>query len=243
GPGRPGSARAGGFVSALLAGVERLEQRREARGSVAADEHAGERARCAADPAYFLATHAKVNDPLRGPIPFELWPHLRDLLDLWRRERLTVCLKARQLGVSWGMGGYALWVAKFLPGANVLMLSKREDEAAKLLARAKFIEANLPAWLRDPLAKSNDSALVFAHGGQITALPSTEDAGRSEAATLVLLDEHAFHRYAASNYLAVKPTVDAGGSMVVVSTANGYGGTFAALWREAAEHQPRAGLD
>src|SRR6266540_4231305 len=114
-----------------------------------------------------------------------------------------------------------LCAAKFHDGANVLMLSKRQDEASALLVKARFLERSLPDWLRTAAGKSNDSTLEFAdRGSKISALPSNEDAGRSEAATLVLLDEHAFHQYAEDNF-AVKPTIDAGGRLVIVSTANG----------------------
>jgi len=52
------------------------------------------------------------------------------------------------------------------------------------------------------------------------ALPSTEDAGRSETASVVIQDEADFHEYHAQNYAAVKPTVDAGGQMIMGSTSN-----------------------
>ncbi|MAH45728.1 hypothetical protein CMI37_07850, partial [Candidatus Pacearchaeota archaeon] len=55
---------------------------------------------------------------------------------------------------------------------------------------------------------------------KVVALPSTEDAGRSETASVVIQDEADFHEYHAQNYAAVKPTVDAGGQMVMGSTSN-----------------------
>ncbi len=60
----------------------------------------------------------------------------------------------------------------------------------------------------------------------IKAFPSTEDAGRSEAASDVICDEWAYHPYAEVNYGAYKPTIDAGGKLIGVSTANGIGNFF-----------------
>jgi hypothetical protein len=54
----------------------------------------------------------------------------------------------------------------------------------------------------------------------IRALPATRDAGRGITATLVIADEQDFHPYAKENYGALKPTIDAGGQLVAVSTAN-----------------------
>lgn len=188
----------------------------------------------AADPAVFLGLYGRVLDPILGDQPFALWPHLATLLDAWREHRLGIVLKSRQLGVSWLLAGYALWTAKFQLGANVLIVSKSQRDAALVLAKVKYLEARLPAFLRWPRGKDNESTLEFPlRDSRINALPSTKDAGRGEGATLVLMDEFAFHEYGSLNYAAIKPTIDAGGRMVVVSTANGLGGPFADLWTDA----------
>lgn len=184
-----------------------------------------------------LLPHARLLDRDRGVVPFEDWPHIHALLDLWQSERRTVILKSRQLGVSWALALYALWTANYRPGggANVLMLSAGEREAAALLAKCKLIHAHLPDWLRLPIGKNNDSALTFPTiNSQIIALPSTKDAGRGEQATLTILDEFAFHEYAAESLASLIPTVGDTGRLVAVSTANGMGGAFYDLWQQAA---------
>jgi hypothetical protein len=59
---------------------------------------------------------------------------------------------------------------------------------------------------------------------KITALPSTEHAGRGETrgetATLVIQDEADFHENLELNYAAVKPAIDAGGQLIQCSTVN-----------------------
>lgn len=202
--------------------------------SVDPRELAREYARCQALPAHFLDHHARISDPQQGIVPFRLWPFQRELLDVLEGQQRIIVLKARQLGVSWLLAGYALWTAAYRDGANVLMLSKRQDEAVSLLDKAEHIYTHLPAWLQPSVGKRNETTLQFARrGSKITALPSTGDAGRSESASLVIVDEAAFHPHAADNYGAYKPTVDAGGKLVIVSTANGRGNWYHQMWAGA----------
>jgi len=190
---------------------------------------------CQRSAEHFLGTYGWVSDPNLGTVRYAVWPHLRLLHALEAEHRKLIVLKARQVGVSWHAAGVALHTAMFRPNANVLMLSKREVDASELLDKARFLFHHLPPWLSVATGRSNESRLEFpTRGSKITALPSTEDAGRSEAATLVILDEYAFHQYAESNFSAIRPTIDAGGRMLAISTADGFGNQFARLWEQAA---------
>ena len=52
---------------------------------------------------------------------------------------------------------------------------------------------DLPQWLKtNVLKKQINLSLRFANGSQIKAIASTESAGRSEALSLLILDEAAF---------------------------------------------------
>lgn len=178
--------------------------------------------------------HVRLSDPLTGDKPFTLWDYQQDLLNTMHTQRRVIVLKARQLGVSWLLAAYALWTAAYKRGSVVLMLSKRQDEASALLDRCWYIYQRLPPWLQPGLLRHNQTELSFdACGSKILALPATEDAGRGEAATLVLVDEAAYHPYAERNYAAYKPTVDAGGRLVIVSTANGRGNWYHSMWSGA----------
>src|SRR5215467_2474679 len=204
------------------------------------DEKVIEAIACQDDFVYFLANYVYILDPEFGKIKFELWPLHSDLADFITRNNRIIILKARQLGVSWLLASYALWRAEFKVGANVLMLSKREDEARALLAKSVFIYNNLPVFMRKKVFKQNETEFSFIDNSipnvassSIKAFPSTEDAGRSEAASDVICDEWAYHPYAEVNYGAYKPTIDAGGKLIGVSTANGVGNFFHKTWDAA----------
>ncbi len=193
------------------------------------------------NPWTFLTEEVKIVDPPpmgKGVISFQAWEHLKELIQLFQQYRLLQVMKARQVGVTWTLAGYALWTVEFNEGANVLLLSKGEDEAKEMLSRCALIHRELPDWLRLSLGPGGASIMTFpAMDSKIRALPATETAGRTETATLVICDEWDFHPYADANYAAVKPTIDAGGQFIGVSTVDKakQDSLFKKLWRMGGE--------
>src|SRR5436305_144630 len=62
-------------------------------------------------------------------VPFLLWPEQRRVAGLLQEHRLVVVLKARQLGLTWLVLAFALWLMLFQPIATVLLFSRRDEEA------------------------------------------------------------------------------------------------------------------
>lgn len=155
-------------------------------------------------------------------MPFALWPAQADALALLHRERLVCLLKARQLGFSWLVLGEVLHHLLFRPGSTAILFSKRDDEAVELLDfRLKGMHALLPGWLRgDPRGRGKGSAHEWrlANGSRAMAFPTT--GGRSYTASVAVIDEADFVPDLNSLLNAVKPTVDAGGKLFLLSTAD-----------------------
>ncbi|MCC7208309.1 MAG: hypothetical protein IT323_13460 [Anaerolineae bacterium] len=195
--------------------------------------------KCDADPAYFIDTYGVIDSPQADGYAqerFRLWPAQVQLM--WRllAERLVIILKARQLGISWLACGYALWLCLFRPGRVVLLFSKGQLEADELLRRIGVMYVSLPEWLRNrapALVTQNASELAWANGSVVRSLPATQNAGRTFTASLVIMDESAFMQWAETLYTALKPTIDGGGQLIIVSTANGTRGLFHKLWVNA----------
>lgn len=182
--------------------------------------------------------HVKILDATTNAIiPYAMWPHLIQLIKAIYAHPLVIILKPKQIGVSWTLAGIAdHWCYK--TGANVMVLSRGKDEAADFLNKSRVIYRYLPKWLQLELEHDGMFMLSFKKKhSRILALPSTEDAGVGQTASLVICDENEFHEYAGQNYAAVKPTIDAGGRMVVVSTADKtkVDSHFKTLWRQAKE--------
>ena len=135
-------------------------------------------------------------------------------------HRLAVVLKARQLGMSWLTVGFGLWQMLFRPAATVLLFSQRDDEAVQLLNfRLRGMYDRLPPLFRArAVVRDNAHEFRLSNGSAALAFPTT--GGRSYTATLAIVDE-ADHTDDLDRLLnAVKPTIDAGGRLVLLSTAD-----------------------
>lgn len=181
-----------------------------------------ERARCRADPLYFIDTYCQIYDNATASwIKFQLWPAQRQTLLQVLDSKYTVVLKARQEGLSWLLGdAYPLWLMLFRPIQEILVFSQRDDEAKDLLERIKGTYSRLPDWLREGVTVDNDHEFRLASGSGATALPATAG-GRSHAATYVVVDEADFIENVSKLVTAAKPTIDAGqNKLVMLSTTN-----------------------
>jgi hypothetical protein len=177
---------------------------------------------CADDPLYFVDNYCQIYDAtLSAWIPFRLWTEQIEVLDALREYRLNVILKARQLGMTWLCLAYALWLMIFKPSATILLFSKRENESIYLLGdeRLRGMYDRLPDWLRSP-ETAPDSAMTWclANGSIARAFPST--AGDSYTATWALVDEADLCPDLGRLMRSVKPTIDGGGQLVLLSRAD-----------------------
>jgi hypothetical protein len=160
---------------------------------------------------------------------WEAWPYLADLLGVFLAHKDIIILKARQLGISWLVVGYCLWRCLFYENVKVLFLSQGQTEAEDLVGggeagssgKAKFIYLHLPPFLQSGLGRDTQALIDFpATGSSMLALPSTDKAGRSTDATIVVRDEVERHPYAEENFASIGPTVDAGAQSIDLTTTN-----------------------
>jgi len=200
-----------------------------------------ELAKCLADCAYFCHNYGVIDDTQNhgeggGTMPFHLWPAQVRVMWLMMTQRLLIILKARQLGISWLCCMYALWLCLFQPGKMVLCFSQGQTEANELIRRILALYERLPEWMLEAvpkLVKDTTEMLEWDNGSRVRSLPATQKAGRSLTASLVILDEAAFLAWARQLYTALKPTIDGGGQLIILSTANGLGNLFHQLWTRA----------
>lgn len=167
-------------------------------------------------------------------VPFDPWPSQVDVLDAMDRERLIVFLKARQIGVSWLACLYALRQCTLFPGQSVLCLSRGQLEANELVHRISFMYHQHAdrRWL-PRLVADNTADLGWSNESSVISLAATKNAGRSLTASVALLDEWAFMAWPRQTLAAVKPTIDAGGKLFIISSADGQGSAYHQFWQHA----------
>lgn len=173
---------------------------------------------CSETPVYFAHKYGQIYDAQAGDwIPFDLWPAQARTLKTMQEERLTIILKARQLGLTWLCLAYAIWLMLFRPQAEILLFSRRDDEAVHLLdERLKGMYNRLPAWMKArAVVRSNSHEFSLSNGSTARAFPTS--AGDSYTATLAIVDEADLVPDFNRLMRAVKPTIDTGGRMILLS--------------------------
>jgi hypothetical protein len=165
-------------------------------------------------------------------IPFHLWDAQREALTTIQHAPQVIILKARQLGISWLVIAYALWLCLFHSNKNVMVFSKDQSSANEMVRRARGMYQRLA---RKPagMITDNVTTIGWSNGSRIMSFAATEDAGSSFTASLIVLDEFAKMHYAADLYTSVKPTISDGGRIIIISTAKGEGNPFHKLWTSA----------
>jgi len=179
------------------------------------------------DPAYFINNYCRISHPLEGLIPFKTFPYQDDMLVNFNDHRFNIILKARQLGLSTIVAAYVVWLLLFHRDKNVLVMATKFATATNLVKKVKNIMKNLPDWIRIAEIKiDNRSSFELSNGSQIKAASTSGDAGRSEALSLLVLDEAAHIDGLGDLWTGLYPTLSTGGRCIALSTPNGIGNWF-----------------
>ena len=189
--------------------------------------------KCAQDPAHFMKKYCHIQHPTRGRIIFNLYPFQEKVLRLWRDHPYDIVLKSRQLGISTLVAGYSLWLMTFQKDKNVLCIATKQETAKNMVTKVKFMFENLPSWLKVNAEENNKLTLRLSNGSQIKAVSAAGDAGRSEAVSLLIIDEAAFIEGIAEIWASAQQTLATGGGAIVLSTPYGTGNWFHQTWVRA----------
>lgn len=143
------------------------------------------------DPVHFFKKYAKIQHPTKGKILFNLYPFQEDTLRDLRDHRFNIILKSRQMGISTLTAGYALHNLMFQDDYKVLVIATKQDVAKNLVQKVQIMFEFLPAFLKSGITVINNNklSLKFSNGSEIKAVSSSPDSARSEAISLLLIDE------------------------------------------------------
>jgi len=178
--------------------------------------------------------------PGHNRVPLELFGYQQEALGTIRDNQFTVVLKARQLGLTTIVMAYALWLLLFRPGTSIVLVSKDQDTADSALLMLDVMWQFMPEDVRAQAPQLvNDAARhhawKFGDGSmsRIRSYAATETVAAGGTPDLVIWDEAALARAQGDTLRTLMPLTDAGGSMIVFSTARGGSNGFASLYKEA----------
>jgi len=189
--------------------------------------------KCAKEPTYFMRKYCYIQHPTRGRILFNLYPFQEKVLNLYKENQYSITLKSRQLGISTLASAYSLWLMLFHKDKNVLALATTQATARNLVTKVIFMYDQLPKWLKLPAVEKNKLSLRLRNGSKVQAKSSNADAARSEAVSLLLIDEAAFIENIEETFTAAQQTLATGGQCMALSTPNGIGNWFHLTWDKA----------
>jgi hypothetical protein len=190
--------------------------------------------KCKSDPVYFLKKYGKIQHPSRGKVPFHLYPFQEECLHEFKDNPKNIILKCRQMGISTLTAGYSLWMMIFHDDKNILVIATKQETAKNLVTKVRVMNDCLPSWLRLKADEDNRTSLKLVNGSGIKAVSAASDAGRSEALSLLIIDEAAFVEGIDDIWTAVQPAMThGGGHAIILSTPNGIGNFFHKMWMGA----------
>ena len=195
--------------------------------------------KCATDPVYFMKKYYMIQHPQRGRQMFDLYPFQEKVLTLFQKHNDSIINKSRQLGISTLVSAYALWMMMFQRDKNILVIATKQETAKNMVTKVRFAYNNLPDWMKQLTKSTSNNALslTLTNGSQIKAVSAAGDAGRSEAVSLLVIDEAAFIDNIETIYTAAKLTLATGGGCIALSTPNGVGNWFHATYSKAQKQE------
>lgn len=196
--------------------------------------------KCQKDPVYFFENYWHVQNPSEetGSVLFAPWDGQKVIIETMLGESKVIALKARQIGYSTIAAAVCFWEAFFAPGRYFIMLSRREEDSIKLLAKVVYGYVRLPDWIRERGPRRIDQGqlkFTLSNDSRMTSSPAKNSPARGETAYRIIIDEWAFFENEAETWASIEPAADIGGRIFALSTANGSGGFFEDFWNRAVE--------
>lgn len=160
------------------------------------------------------------------------WGATLEQLQVLDSTGIFTCEKSRQVMITWVVLAYILWRAKFMEHQLIMVQSKREADAQKLVcvketeldaARLTFMETHLPEYLRScdfsRRGATSKCNVYFDSGSHVWGIPEGGSIIRSHTPSVLFSDEAAFQPAFGEAYRAALPAIRGGGQAIFVSSA------------------------
>lgn len=160
--------------------------------------------------------------------------YLRYILEVAERDPLVAIVKHRRMLITWTMCVLALWDAMFHEGRHIAMVSKKEEDSDELVRRCQFIYENIPKSVLPikPRMDAKYTTIKFPEiDSMIKGYAQGPDQLRQYTCSRVICDEIAFWPQARATFVSLKPTIEGGGKVCLLSTR------FPGFFQEIVEDQ------
>ena len=197
---------------------------------------------------YFLNEYARVDIPGLGTIKMNPYYFQTEMAKQIMDYRKIVLDKTRQCGISTIFSIYALWRAHFFKAEMIDVVSIKQSKAQDFVKKIFATLNNLPDWMKTPIKYQNQQRITFDHGSSTSTILSesqSENAGRGDSLSVLILDEVAFYqsdKMVRGIVASAQPTLNkTGGQLVLISTPNGVSGKGGYYYEQVVA--ARSGMD
>jgi hypothetical protein len=179
-----------------------------------------------ADPWFFATSMVRTldeDDPLQSVKSFKNDSYIRLFYKVLQKHNRVAVPKSRQMFFSWATIVYLLHQTMFFSGKRTGFISKKEEDAAALIKRIKFVLENLdysviPKELI-PVWEPKHCLIEFPEiNSSIRGVPQGEDQIRGYTYSNILADESSFWEKAEETYSATIPALGANGKLIMLSS-------------------------
>lgn len=185
------------------------------------------------DPYFFLTSmvktlneHPRVGRGSYEPFPIDK-PYIFHMARTWEevaareRDKILLIWKSRQMLASWFVVSMAIWTCMRRVGSLVLIRSRKEVDAAALIARACGVLMRLPEPVRElmPFEPGNTVIRIPSIDARIEGIPQGPEQVHGRTATLLIDDELALQDEAEAGFAEAQPALEGGGMYVGLSSA------------------------
>jgi hypothetical protein len=106
-------------------------------------------------------------------------------------------------------------------------MATKLNTAIEIVEKVKDIIDSVPSWLKiTQISVNNKTKLELDNGSKIQGTPTSKDAGRGQALSLLIIDEAAHVEDMDDLWTGLLPTISTGGRCIALSTPNGVGNWF-----------------
>lgn len=196
------------------------------------------------DPWYFLRYFVETFDEhefsnLALAKPFPAKAMYRIIVRAWVEHDVIFIEKSRQIMMTWLMAALYLHMAMFNPAKRIIFQSKNQEDANKVIDRARhmfeqLVKKGLPGL---PIAKmtgskigTDDKILFTEIKSELLGIPQGPDAVRSITCSGLLADEMNHQMNFGEGYAAAMPTIAGGAKYTAQGTANGRSAGYRMLY-------------
>jgi len=184
------------------------------------------------DPVLWIETFVQIPDKTGRVVPFKLNPQQKYLLR--NMGKFNIVLKARQLGLSSVMFGYALYITHTKANSTCLLMAHSMDGVRDIFKKLKAQYNNMHSCVKLKTTSNNRTELSFTNGSQIICCTcGSKDVARGSTLQFAHLSEVAFMNENFENqFLAIEQALAPDAKIVLESTANGLN-AFSDYWNKA----------